>query len=76
MSWSPPKKITVIISFIILVLGVGLFLYLILGEPLLSILPVIPIVEYSQFQIYSMIAIGLVFLAWLIMLLGVLVRGM
>jgi hypothetical protein len=74
MVWSPPKKATVIISFIILLLGIVLFIYLLVGE--INILPDIPIGTFSKTTIYSMISIGLVFLAWLLMLLGVLVRGM
>ncbi|MEJ2277453.1 MAG: hypothetical protein P8Y70_06850 [Candidatus Lokiarchaeota archaeon] len=74
ISWSPPKKVTVIISFIILLLGIGLFIYLLLGD--ISMFPDIPISGYSKLTIYSMISIGLVFIAWFLMLLGVLVRGM
>ncbi|MBD3254599.1 MAG: hypothetical protein GF383_05875 [Candidatus Lokiarchaeota archaeon] len=68
MSYSPPKKATVIMSLIILLIGI------LLG--ILGFFDVIPRINGNNYNEYFVIAgFILSFLAWLIMYLGVRIRG-
>jgi len=67
MGWSPPKKFTVIISFLILVVGIscGLISYGIWDVDLFGL----------DSLTIGILGIVLCFLSWLVLMLGVLVRG-
>ena len=65
MGYSPPKKATVMLSFLILIIGI------ILG--ICGVLNVIKGGNISDYLIYA--GLGLCFLSWLLMWIGVKLRG-
>ncbi len=74
MAWTPPTKWTVVFSF--LVLAGGLF---VLSELLLeytTVLPTLALGAFSSAEVWGMIGMGLVFLAWFLMFLGVRLKGL
>ncbi len=74
MAWTPPTKWTVVFSF--LVLAGGLF---VLSELLLeytNVLPTLALGTFSSAEVWGMIGMGLVFLAWFLMFLGVRLKGL
>ena len=74
MAWTPPTKITVIISFLLLAGGLFVLSELLLGYT--AVLPPLPLGAFSSTEVWGMIAMGLVFLAWFLMFLGVKVKGL
>ena len=74
MAWTPPTKFTVIFSF--LLLAGGLFILIELFFSLTGILPVLAIGTFSSTEIWGIIGMGLVFLAWFLMFLGVRLKGL
>jgi len=74
MAWTPPSKFTVTISF--LFLAIGLFLFVELFFSLTSILPPLTIGTFTSDELYGIIAMTCVFLAWFLMYLGVRMKGM
>jgi len=74
MAWTPPTKFTVILSFICLAVGLFILIELLLG--LYSILPALALGTFSSSEIWGIIGMGLVFLAWFLMFLGVRVKGL
>ncbi|MHA1106739.1 MAG: hypothetical protein ACTSPN_13640 [Promethearchaeota archaeon] len=78
MVWTPPKKSTVILSFIFMVLGLVLLIEL-LWTPMgfYSILPALTFLEptLNSAEVWLIIGLFLIFFAWLLMVLGVRVRG-
>ena len=74
MAWTPPTKFTVIISF--LLLAGGLFILIELFFSLTGILPVLALGTFSSTETWGIIGMGLVFLAWFLMFLGVRLRGL
>ncbi|MFX1476836.1 MAG: hypothetical protein ACFFCI_01775 [Promethearchaeota archaeon] len=75
IAYSPPKKITIIVSFLLLVLGMvfGIIAFLGYAGQWLSFLA---IGGYSARQVCYVIGFGLCGLAWLLIVLGVMVRGL
>ncbi len=67
MGWSPPKKITVTISLLFEILG--LFLGLVAFG-------IIQLEDFSLSPEYEIVGLVLCFVGWLILLAGVLVRGL
>ncbi|MBD3229808.1 MAG: hypothetical protein GF329_16620 [Candidatus Lokiarchaeota archaeon] len=68
MPWSPPKKITVIITVILEIIGLIL--------AFLGSLNMIPIIGSMDFNLISNISGYLIcFFGWFILLLGVFLRG-
>ena len=78
MGWSPPKKITYVLSIIFFILGVILVIELIwhvMG--FYSFIPAITFFQptLSSDDIWLIIGLFLMFLAWFLLILGVRVRG-
>ncbi|MHA1278400.1 MAG: hypothetical protein ACTSQ8_14510 [Candidatus Helarchaeota archaeon] len=67
MGWSPPKKITVIISFLLLVGGLVLAV-IAMGIWNVPDFPLDPLIT-------GIIALVLVFFSWILFLIGVISRG-
>ena len=74
MAWTPPTKFTVIFSFLLLV--IGLFILIELFFSLAGILPVLALGPFNSLETWGIIGMGLVFLAWFFMFLGVRVKGL
>ncbi|NHJ24939.1 MAG: hypothetical protein EAX89_10210 [Candidatus Lokiarchaeota archaeon] len=75
MAWTPPSKFTVFLSFLLLAGGLFILIELIF-TPIGLAFPVITVTGFSSFQIWVMIGLGLVFLSWILFLLGVRLKGM
>ena len=74
MAYSPPKKITVIISLIILVIGL-LLLYLVIFNILPEFLLSITIAPLTSYEFWGIIVMILVAVSWLLMFIGIKYRG-
>ncbi len=74
MAYSPPKKTTIIISLIILLIGLILGVLAFLGEAT-TIFPFLALFGYTAEEICLLISFALSFLAWLLMFLCVKLRG-
>jgi len=74
MAWTPPTKFTVIFSFLLLV--IGLFILIELFFSLAGILPVLVLGPFNALETWGIIGMGLVFLAWFFMFLGVRLKGL
>jgi len=74
MAWTPPTKITVILSFLALAGGLFVFSEVILGYT--DVLPVLALGTFNHMQTWGIIGMGLVFLAWFLMFLGVKLKGL
>jgi len=74
MAWTPPTKFTVILTF--LLLAGGLFVLIELFFGLTGVLPPLPLGTFTSTQVWGMIGMGLVFLAWFLMFLGVKMKGL
>ena len=78
MAWTPPKKMTVILSFIFVVLGLILLIELIWGVMgFYSILPALAFFEptLNSAEVWFIIGLFCMFFAWLLLVLGVRVKG-
>ena len=68
MGWSPPKKVTMVVSVFVVLIG------LVLGLAANGLFAVtLPLFDST---IWNLIALFIVFLGWLLMVLGVIVRGL
>jgi hypothetical protein len=79
MAWTPPTKITVIFSFIFVVLGLILLIELIWGPMgFYSSLPLLTFAEptLSSKDVWYIIGLFLMFFAWFLLLLGVRIKGL
>ena len=79
MAWTPPKKSTYILSFIFMILGLVLFIevyFQVMG--LYSYLPTLTFFTptLNSDEVWVIIALVLIFLAWFLMVLGVRVNGL
>ena len=74
MAWTPPSKLTVIITFLLLALG--LFVLVELFFALTDILPALNIGTLTSVQWWGIIGMTLVFLAWFLLYLGVRMKGL
>ena len=74
MAWTPPTKFTVIFSF--LLLAGGLFILIEHYFSLTGILPPLIFGSFSSDQWWGIFGMGLVFLAWFLMFLGVRLKGL
>ena len=74
MAWTPPSKLTVIITF--LLLAVGLFILIELFFDLIGILPALNIGTFSSDQWWGIIGMAAVFLSWFLFYLGVITKGL
>ena len=66
MPWRPPKKITIIISLLLEILG--LFLGLVA-------LGYVPISGFTLEPVFALVGIILCIIGWVLMLIGALVKG-
>ena len=79
MGWSPPKKITYVLSVLFFLLGLVLMIELIWG--ILYFGAYLPAIDFfaptlSSYEVYLIIALFLMFLGWFLMILGVRVKGL
>ena len=75
MSWTPPSKFTVFLSFIIM--AFGLFIVLdVTGAIWTRILPDISLFGLISFQSWLLIAMIVIFFSWILFYLGVQLKGM
>ncbi|MBY9007392.1 MAG: hypothetical protein KGD63_11610 [Candidatus Lokiarchaeota archaeon] len=70
MTYSPPKKITVIISFLILIFGL-LLLYWTIWPPLPDLWPVVTLGDLSNSEFWGIFGMIMVFLGWFLLWIGV-----
>jgi len=74
MSWTPPTKWTVMFSFLVLAGGLFVFSEVILGYT--NVLPILALGTFNNTETWGIIGMGLVFLAWFLMFLGVRLKGL
>ena len=74
MAWTPPTKLTVILSLLIVVGGLYVLIEAIFGLP--GVLPPLPLGTFSSTEVWGIIGMTLVFLAWFLMFLGVKLKGL
>ena len=74
MAWTPPTKFTVLFSF--LLLAGGLFILIEQYFALIGILPPLTFGTFTSDQWWGIFGMGLVFLAWFFMFLGVRLKGL
>ena len=74
MAWTPPTKWTVMFSF--LVLAGGLFVLTEIFFGFSGVLPVLALGTFTPSETWGIIGMGLVFLAWFLMFLGVKLKGL
>ncbi len=74
MAWTPPSKLMVIITF--LLLAVGLFVLVELFFGLTGILPALNIGTFTSGQWWGIIGMALVFLSWFLFYLAIIMKGM
>jgi hypothetical protein len=74
LAWTPPSKFTVILSLLILLGGLFVLIEVIFGVP--GVLPAFNLGTLSVNETWGLIGLILVFLSWLLMMLGVRVKGM
>ena len=78
MGWSPPKKITYVLSILFFILGVILVIEVTWGVmSFYAILPAITMFQptLSSGEVWLIIGLFLMFLAWFLLILGVRVKG-
>jgi len=75
MAWTPPSKLTVIITFLLLAAGLFILVELFFA-PLGGILPALNIGTFTSGQWWGIIGMTLVFLAWFLLYLGVRMKGL
>lgn len=75
MTWSPPSKLAMTISF--LIMFIGLLLDVLISLSFFELLPTeIPIISDYPLNLYIMLASwALIIIAWLIILIAVKTRG-
>ena len=74
MAWTPPSKLMVIITF--LLVAVGLFVLVELFFGLTGILPALNIGTFTSNQWWGIIGMALVFLSWFLFYLSIIMKGM
>lgn len=74
MPWTPPTRFTVILAFLLLAGGLFVLIEALFG--LTGLLPPLPLGTFTSTQIWGIIGMGLVFLAWFLMFLGVKLKGL
>ena len=79
MAWTPPTKFTVIISFLICVLGIYILVdlgFLLPEGDSILIDTDFKIGDLDVYETWMLIAIVVLFLAWFLMFLGVRLKGL
>jgi len=79
VAWTPPTKFTVIISFLICVLGIYILVdlgFLLPEGDSILIDTDFKIGDFSVYETWMFIAIVVLFLAWFLMFLGVRLKGL
>ena len=74
MQYSPPKKSTILFSFLIMFIGIILGVLGVMGQ-MSVLIPGTIIFGLDADQLFILIGFLLVIIAWLLMFLGVLFRG-
>jgi len=74
MPYSPPKKSTILFSFLIMFIGIILGVIGVMGQ-MSVLIPGTIIFGLDADQLFILIGFLLVIIAWLLMFLGVLFRG-
>jgi hypothetical protein len=74
MAWTPPSKLIVTLTF--LLVAVGLFILVELFFGLTGILPALNIGTFTSDQWWGIIGMTLVFLSWFLFYLGVIMKGL
>ncbi|TFF85677.1 MAG: hypothetical protein EU518_00710 [Promethearchaeota archaeon] len=75
MGYSPPKKITVVVSFLLLALGFLLVISIFWIDDIWNVLQTITIPGLSSTELWVIIALVLIFLSWLLFFIGINYRG-
>ncbi|MFX1425036.1 MAG: hypothetical protein ACFFBE_01185 [Promethearchaeota archaeon] len=79
MGWTPPSKFTVLITFLLMVFGlficIDLFFLFPDGNELLVQID-ISMGDFTQYEVWAIIAMVVVFLSWFIFYLGVRLSGL
>ncbi|MFO7796672.1 MAG: hypothetical protein ACQERB_09760 [Promethearchaeati archaeon] len=75
MGYSPPKKITVVVSFLLLALGFLLVVSIYWIPEIWSSLQTITVPGLTAEQLWVTIALVLIFLSWLLFFIGIKYRG-
>jgi len=75
MGYSPPKKITVVLSFLLLALGFLLVISIFWIPEIWNVLQTITIPGLSAIELWVIIALVLIFLSWLLFFIGINYRG-
>jgi hypothetical protein len=74
MSWTPPSKFTVILSFLLLVGGFYILIELFFN--LTGVLPVIGFAGFTNTESWAIIALAIIFFSWILFYLGVQLKGL
>ena len=76
MAWTPPSKFTVLITFLLWAFGIFILLDQFLFFWALPYLPVIHPFGWGSFQTWMLIAMIVFFFSWLLLFLGVTLKGL
>jgi hypothetical protein len=77
MSWTPPSKFTVVLSFLLFLGGLFIIIDLIFTPFAAgSILPVIGFAGFGNQESWIIISLILIFFSWFLFYLGVQLKGM
>lgn len=74
MSYSPPKRLTLVVSFLILALGIFLLICIVF-PPLPEYWPVVEIGDLNSYEFWGVIAIICVSASWFLLYIGIKYRG-
>ena len=75
MGYSPPKKITVVVSFLLLVLGFLLVVSIYWIPEIWNSLQTITVPGLTAEQLWVTISLVLIFFSWLLFFIGINYRG-
>ena len=75
MGWTPPTKITVVITFLLWIFGLFVLIDQVFLDPD-SLLPEFSLGTFSSFETWILFAMIAFFLAWFLMFLGVKLKGL
>ncbi|MHA2287179.1 MAG: hypothetical protein ACXABG_00205 [Promethearchaeota archaeon] len=74
MAWTPPSKLIVTLTFILMAAGIFLLVELFFAP--LGILPVIALGPFNPTETWGIIAMVVLFFSWFLFYLGVIMKGM
>ncbi|MFX1375905.1 MAG: hypothetical protein ACFFA0_08855 [Promethearchaeota archaeon] len=77
MGWTPPSKLTVFITFLLMAFGLFIIIDLVyLGPDWILVDTDISIGDFDRYETWALIAIIVLFLSWFIFYLGVKLSGL